>query len=196
MGVRDPRVDTYIGKAAPFAQPILTHLRELVHAACPGVEETIKWSVPAFDYKGPFCGIAGFKNHCHFVMWKTPLLKQQGLEKEVEATGQKFTSLDGLPPDRTFTRLIKAAAALNDAGVKVPRTKTAAKPPLKPPAAFVTALQKNRKASAVFEGFSPSHKREYLEWILDAKTDATRERRIAQATAWIAEGKPRNWKYM
>jgi uncharacterized protein YdeI (YjbR/CyaY-like superfamily) len=195
MGARDPRVDTYIGTAAPFAQPILSHLREIVHAACPSAAETIKWRTPAFDHKGLLCGIAGFKNYCHFVLWKAPLLRQQGLDREVDASEQRFTSLDGLPPDRVFTKLIKAAASLNDAGVKMPRAKTAPKPPPKVPADFLGALKKHRKAFAAFSDFSPSHKREYVEWITEAKTDATRGRRIAQAVEWIGEGKPRNWKY-
>ena len=195
MGARDRRVDAYIAKAAPFARPILTHLREVVHDACPDVEETIKWGAPAFEYNGPFCGIAAFKRHCHFVTWKAPLLRQQGLQNEADASEQRFTSLADLPPDRTFTKLLEAAAALNDAGVKMPRVKMAPKPPVKTPAYFVKALRKHKKAAAAFNAFSPSHRREYVEWITEAKSEATRERRITQAVAWIAEGKARNWKY-
>jgi len=196
MGVRDPRVDAYIAKAAPFAQPILTHLRALVHKACPDVDETIKWSVPAFDYKGPFCGMAAFKRHCNFVFWKAGLLRQQGFEPEIEAFEQKMTSLADLPADRAIEKVIEAAAALNDAGVKTPRTRKPPKPPVRTPAYLTTALNKHKKAHAAWQAFSPSHKREYVDWIADAKTDATRERRLLQAVEWIAQGKPRNWKYM
>ncbi len=44
----DPRVDAYIARSAAFAQPVLLHLRATVHAACPGVQETIKWGMPFF----------------------------------------------------------------------------------------------------------------------------------------------------
>ena len=196
MGAHDPRVDAYIAKAAPFAQPILSHLRALVHRVCPDVQETLKWSAPAFDYKGPFCQLAAFKQHCHLVIWKAPLLRKQGLEKEVEAVERRFTSLDDLPPDRVLEKLIRTAASLSDAGVRMSRPKLAPKPPVRPPSYFLAALKKHPKALATFQAFSPSHKREYVEWITGAKTDATRERRIAQAIAWMAEGKPRNWKYM
>jgi hypothetical protein len=195
---RDPRVDAYLQtKAAPFARPILSHLRELVHRSCPGVVETIKWSVPSFDYKGPFCGVAAFKQHCMVTFWKAPLLEQQGFA-EVASGGtlRRLTSMDDLPSDARLKKIIKAAAALNDAGVKVPRAKMAPKAAIKPPSYFLAALRKNTKALAAYEAFPPSHKREYLEWITEAKTDATRDRRLAQAIAWIAEKKPRNWKYM
>jgi hypothetical protein len=195
MGARDPRVDAYIANAAPFAQPILKRLRTYVHSACPGVEETIKWRVPAFDYKGPFCGMAAFKQHCNFLVWKAALLRRQGFEKEIAAFEQKLTSLDDLPPDRAIRKVLKAAAALNDAGVKAPRARTAPKPPIAPPTYFIRALRKDRKAHALFEAFSPSHKREYVEWITDARTEETRQRRIARAVEWIGQGKPRNWKY-
>ena len=194
---RDPRVDAYLEtKAAPFARPILAHVRELVHRTCPGVAETIKWGVPSFEYKGPFCGVAAFKKHCIFVFWKSPLLVKQGFtDAAPDGSLRRLTSMDDLPSDAALKKLIKAAAALNDDGVKVPRATMAPKPPITPPAYFLAALGKNKKARAVYEAFSPSHKREYLEWITDAKTDATRDRRVAQAIAWMAEGKPRHWKY-
>ena len=198
MPSEDPRVDAYIKKAAPFARPILTHLRKVVHRACPEVTETIKWSVPSFEYKGPFCGIAAFKQHATFGFWKHTLLASQGLlEAERTAMGSfgRITSIDDLPDEKTLTRLIKAAAALNDQGVKEPRMKRAPKAPIKMPPVFKAALAKNRKATAAFDAFSPSHRREYLEWITEARTDATRDRRIATAIEWIAEGKGRNWQY-
>ena len=195
MGRRDARVDAYIDKAQPFARPILKQLRKAVHAACPEVVETIKWSVPAFDYKGPMCGMAAFKAYCTFGFWKHSLL--EGLpdpENPMSGLG-RLTSVDDLPPEKTIVGLVKQAARLNDEGIKVPREVKAPKPPVKTPSYFAAALKKNRKAQAAFEAFSPSHRREYVEWITDAKTDATRQRRIETALQWIAEGKGRNWKY-
>ena len=201
MGVasvsKDPRIDAYIKKAAPFAQPILIHLRKIVHAGCPDVEETVKWSVPAFYYKGPLCGMAAFKQHCTFGFWKSQVLEERGIPGARETTmGARVTSLADLPDEKTLIKLVKAAAALNDEGVKVERPKAAPKPPVRTPSDVLAAIKKNKKAFASYEAFSPSHKREYVEWITEAKTEDTRQRRLTQAVAWMAEGKPRNWKYM
>lgn len=196
----DPRVDDYIRRAAPFAQPILTRIRKVVHAACPDAVETIKWQHPQFEYKGPMMGMAAFKNYCVLGFWKAKLLIEQGLPLPDGGNpmgyNDRLTSVGDLPGDRDLTRIIKAAMALNDAGIKVPRPKAAPKPPVRPPAYFMAALKKSRKALAAWEAFSPSHKREYVEWITEAKTDATRDRRLTQAIEWIGEGKARNWKYM
>jgi uncharacterized protein YdeI (YjbR/CyaY-like superfamily) len=163
------------------------------------VEENWKWSTPAFDYKGVFCSMAAFKAHCIFGFWKHQLLIDRGVIKPDDvALGHrgKLTSIDDLPPEKELVKILKAAAELNDKGIKLERPKTAPKPPVKVPAYLKSALQKNRKAAATFAAFSPSHKREYVEWMTEAKSDDTRNRRVTQAVEWMAEGKPRNWKYM
>jgi hypothetical protein len=198
MSTKDPRVDSYIQKAAPFAQPILKHIRRIVHAACPDVQETMKWNTPTFDYKGIMCGMAAFKAHAILGFWKAKLLADRGLpgagHGEMGQRG-RITSIDELPSEATLTKLVKAAAELNEQGVTVKRPKTALKPPVKPPAYFLTAIKKNKRALANYEAFSPSHKREYVEWVTDAKSDETRARRLTQAVTWMAQGKSRNWKY-
>ena len=192
----DRRVDAYIAGARPFAQPILQRIRSAIHAGCPDVSETIKWSVPAFEYKGPFAGMAAFKAHCVFGFWKGALMKTTPKGREREAMGQfgRFASVDDLPTEAALVRMVKEARALADAGVKAPRPKTV-KPPLKAPASMLAAIRTNRKAHAAFAAFSPSHQREYIEWITEARTDETRARRLATAVEWMAAGKSRNWKY-
>jgi uncharacterized protein YdeI (YjbR/CyaY-like superfamily) len=194
MASKDPRIDAYIAKAQPFAQPILQRIRKVVHAGCPDVVETIKWSVPAFEYKGPLCGMAGFKAHCLLGFWKSPIMKTVAKGQKVGEFG-RIESIDELPSDAVLIKMVKEAVALNDAGVKVPRVAKAKKPLTAPPY-LLAAIKKNKKAHATYEGFSPSCKREYIEWIADAKTDATRERRLVTAVEWMAEGKVRNWKYV
>jgi uncharacterized protein YdeI (YjbR/CyaY-like superfamily) len=200
MGTRDPRIDAYIDRSADFARPILTHLREVVHAACPDVEETMKWSMPHFMYNGMLCGMASFKQHCTFGFWKGALVVGQGPAAE-QAMGQfgRITRLADLPSKRVIAGYIKEAMRLNDAGVKSPTRSAAArtaKPELPVPDYLAAALRRNRKARATFEGFTPSHRREYVEWITEAKGEDTRQRRLETAIAWMAEGKPRHWKYM
>jgi uncharacterized protein YdeI (YjbR/CyaY-like superfamily) len=192
----DPRIDAYIARAQPFARPILKRIRAAVHAGCPDVTETVKWSMPAFEYKGPLAGMAAFKAHCVFGFWKHSLMKTVPKDKASDAMGQfgRFTSIEDLPSEVSIVRMVKEAAALNEAGVKVPRA-TKAKPPLKAPAGMLAAIRKNKKAQQTYEGFSPSAKREYIEWIAEAKSDETRARRLATAIEWMAEGKSRNWKY-
>ncbi|HZP48359.1 MAG TPA: YdeI/OmpD-associated family protein [Vicinamibacterales bacterium] len=198
MGTRDKRIDAYIAKSQPFAKPILTRIRETVHQACPGVTETIKWGMPAFDYKGPMCGMAAFKQHATFGFWKSSLVFEDGDEYAIDPNGMaafgKMTSLSDLPPRNVLARYIRKAAALNDDGVKAVRQRRR-REPLPVPPALAAALKKNRKAKAAFDAFPPSHQREYNEWIGEAKTEPTRDKRVAQAIEWIAEGKSRNWKY-
>ena len=98
MGTKDPRIDAYIEKSAEFARPILKKLRALVHKGCPapGVTETIKWGMPAFEYKGPFCGMAAFKNHCTFGFWKDKLLRtDDAAARALDALG-RIESVDDL----------------------------------------------------------------------------------------------------
>jgi len=201
MGKKDPRVDACIAKSADFAKPILKHIRKLVHGACPEVEETIKWQFPTFMYKGMLCGMAAFKNHCTFGFWKHELIfgKNGGEAREKEGgMGQfgKITSVADLPKDKVMIGYVKEGMRLNDEGVKIPRTRPKKRKPLVVPDYFLTALHKNKKALATFDGFSNSHKKEYVEWITEAKSDETRKRRLETAIQWMTEGKARNWKYM
>jgi uncharacterized protein YdeI (YjbR/CyaY-like superfamily) len=203
MPTYDPRIDAYIDKSAEFAQPILTHLRELVHQACPDVEETMKWSMPHFDYKGVMCSMASFKQHCSFSFWKAFLLKDpKRYIKERAAQGGegmghlgRITSLEDLPPDKALIDLIKQAKKINDEGLKLPPKEKKATKEVATPDYFLKELKKNISASAVFENFSPSQKKEYVQWITEAKSEDTRNKRMATAIEWIAEGKKRNWKY-
>jgi len=198
MANHDPRIDAYIAKAQPFARPILERIRRAVHTACPGVTETIKWSMPAFEYKGPLVGMAAFKAHCALAFWKASLMKTIPKDRGVDAMGEfgRLESLDDTPTQAQLVKMVKEAAALNDAGVKVTREPKAPKKPLEAPSYMLAAIRKNRKAHATFASFSPSAQREYIEWVTEAKTDATRGKRLDTAVQWMSEGKIRNWKYL
>jgi uncharacterized protein YdeI (YjbR/CyaY-like superfamily) len=201
MGNRDKAVDAYILKAADFARPILLHLRELVHAACPGVEEKMKWSFPHFDYKNEMmCSMAAFKQHCAFGFWKASLMKDPILvenAKSESAMGHlgRISSLKDLPPDKKIIGYIKEAMTLTDKGIKLPAKAKAEKKDLDVPDYFLAALNKNKKAKLTFDNYAYSHKKEYLEWVTEAKTEATRNKRLETAMEWMAEGKSRHWKY-
>jgi uncharacterized protein YdeI (YjbR/CyaY-like superfamily) len=202
MGTKDPRVDVYIARSADFAKPILNHLRDLVHAACPAAEETLKWRLPHFTYKGILCNMAAFKQHCAFGFWKGTLIfaKSKGPRNAgVEAMGDfgRIRSLSDLPTDKILTGYIKKAVRLNDAGIKLPaRVRPNEKKELVVPDYFMTALKRNKKARTTFENFSYSHKKEYVEWITEAKGEEIRKKRMETTLQWLAEGKPRNWKHL
>jgi uncharacterized protein YdeI (YjbR/CyaY-like superfamily) len=199
MGTRDPRVDAYIAQSADFAQPILTHLRDVVHAACPECEETLKWSSPAFMYRGMLCGFMAFKEHLAFSFCRGALIP--GLAPNSNNGGEamgnfgRITSLKDLPGRKVLTGYIKEAMRLNEEGIVVPKVPKGPRPEATVPAELAAALTKNRKARTTFEKFSPSHRREYIEWIAEAKREETKVKRVAQTVEWLAEGKARNWKY-
>ena len=196
MGTRDPRIDAYIAKSADFARPILEHLRRIVHEACPQVEETMKWSMPHFMYEGMLCGMASFKAHCTFGFWKGSLVVGDGGGAR-DAMGQfgRITEVSDLPPRKTLVALIQRAMKLNEEGVSARVPKREPKPAAPVPDYLSAALAKNRKARTTFERFSPSQRREYVEWVAGAKREETRARRLATTLEWLAEGKPMNLKY-
>ncbi len=202
MPARDPRIDAIIENAQPFARPILRHLRKLVHRACPGVSETLKWGMPSFEYKGSFFGMAAFKKHCAAWFRKRALIDDPKgyLSRNKNAGGDsmgnfgRITSLDALPPDTVIIGFLKQARRLNDDGARVVRSPSAKKP-VRLPAPLKAALVRDKKARAAFDAFPPSHRREYADWVADAKTEATRDKRIQTTLSWLREGKSRNWKY-
>lgn len=201
MPTIDKRIDAYIKDAQPFAQPILKKIRGIVHKACPNVEEKMKWSMPHFDYKGQMmCSMAAFKQHAVFGFWKASMLDdRKGILSDESAMGHlgRMTSVEDIPNEKALADLIKQAMKLNDEGVVAPRIKHAKEKKDTPmPPEFTRALKQNKDAKKQFDAFSPSHKREYIEWITEAKQEATRLKRLEQAIEWIAEGKSRNWKYM
>ena len=197
MATKDPRIDAYIAKSADFAQPILKHLRKVVHAGCPDVTETLKWSMPHFDYKGVMCGMAAFKEHCSFGFWKESLIfGNTTAEKSGMGSFGCIKSLKDLPSEKTLIGYVKKAAALNEAGIKAPgRTQPKKREPIAIPDDFGAALKKNAKARKNFDAFAPSKRREYLEWITEAKRAETRKQRLAHSIQLLAEGKPLHWKY-
>ena len=194
MAKRDPRIDAYIKKAQPFARPILKHLRTVIHRACPNVEETIKWRMPFFDYKGPLCMMAAFKQHAVFGFWKGKLLFGKKDEGAMGHFG-RLMSIKDLPSDKQLIGWIKKAAELNERGVQKKRTVRGTQK-VTAPADLKAALAKNAKARKTFENFSYSHKKEYVDWITDAKRDETRKKRLTTTIQWLAQGKPQNWKYL
>lgn len=203
MTKKDKRIDTYIARSQPFARPILRHIRALVHAACPEVQETIKWGFPHFNYRDEMmCSMASFKEHCAFGFWKASLMKDKTLRRNAESESSmghlgKISSMDDLPSDKKMTAYIKEAMALNDSGAKVKRSPAAQeKKELLIPDYFSAAIRRNKKAFDIFNGFSYSNKKEYVQWVAEAKTEETRLSRLSTAVEWISEGKIRNWKYL
>ena len=200
MAKKDPRITEYIKKSKPFAQPILKHLRELVHETVPEIEEDVKWGMPAFNYKGTLCSMASFKEHCAFSFWKSPLMKDAEFFKGNRGEGGmgdlgKIRAMQDLPGDKLMKQYLLEAKKLNESGVKLERKRTSASnvPDIHPD--FEKQLKKNKGAYDFFKSSAPSCRKEYINWINEAKREETRNSRIATAIEWLGEGKSRNWKY-
>jgi uncharacterized protein YdeI (YjbR/CyaY-like superfamily) len=197
MPTKDKRVDVYIEKSAEFAKPILRELRSIVHEGCPDVEETMKWSMPFFLYKGILCNMASFKEHCAFGFWKASLILETEDNQSKEAMGQlgRITSVKDLPSRRKLLGYVKKAMKLHDDGIPSKPKPKAEKKELTVPDYFMAAVKRNKKALTTFDSFPYSKKKEYVEWVTEAKSDETRDRRLKTSVEWLSEGKSRNWKY-
>jgi uncharacterized protein YdeI (YjbR/CyaY-like superfamily) len=198
VGKKDPRIDAYIAKSAPFAQPILKKLRRIIHTACPGVEETMKWSCPFFEYHGILCGTPAFKAHCAFIIFHRSLpkaLKEAGISTAELGSLRRITRAADLPSDSLLKQYVATAARLLEGGVKSPwisKPKKGVK--LAVPEDLQSALKKNKKAAAAFENLTPGRRKEYVVWINEAKRDETRTKRLKTAVEWMTEGKSRYWE--
>jgi len=198
MPAFNPKFDDYIERSAEFAQPILMHLRKLVHQACPDIVETMKWSMPHFEHKGPVCNMASFKQHCAFGFWKQSLLEQNAFPVQKTAMGSfgRIESPDDLPDDELILDLIRHAVKLNEDGIKLKRAPASTeKKKLVVPEILTAALSKNPEAKKTFDEFPYSKKKDYVEWLDEAKTETTRDKRLAMTVSQLAEGKTRHWKY-
>lgn len=199
-----PAVDKYIASAPGYAQPILNHLRNLIHGTLPEVEEAIKWGHPFFMYRGLMLGnLAAFKQHCSLGLWGSDVAEKLRNDGAYDPTGMgvlgKLASTKDLPSDRDLEKYFRTAAAAIDSGERTknysrPKPETP-KPPPEVPHVLSAALRKNKTAAAKFAAMPPGAQREYCDWIQDAKREETRGKRVATAVEWIAEGKRRNWKY-
>lgn len=201
MSERDPRLDAYIARSAAFARPLLSHLRALVHEACPAAQETIKWGMPTFMHADTIlCHMAAFKQHVAFGFWRHALVLDEATKPEGMGSLGKLRGPRDLPSDRQLAAWIRKAARVNeaDADQAVARKPPVSRavPDLPPGLRDAFGLEEHAAARATFEGFPPSGRRDYIEWITGAKRAETRDRRLAQALEWLAEGKPRNWKYI
>jgi uncharacterized protein YdeI (YjbR/CyaY-like superfamily) len=195
MGTRDKRVDAVIAKSQDFAKPIMEHLRAAVHEGCPECEETIKWSMPFFMYKGSIlCMMASFKQHCTFGFWRASGIGP-GLQDEAMGSFGRITSVKDLPAKKTLVMMVQQAVQRKDMGVKPAPKPRKAPQRLVVPSYFMAAVKKNKKALATFEAFPYSKRKDYVEWVTEAKGEETRARRLKTSVEWLAEGKARHWKY-
>lgn len=199
----DSRVDAYIEKAAGFAQPVLAHLRKLMHQACPRATESVKWGMPFFVQHGVILGhMAAFKNHCAFGFWGPEMKKvlaKNGLDSSSSMSSLgRITGLQDLPADKLLLSCMRHAAELVESGERkksIERPSRSRKGKVQVPPELTAALKKNKAAAKAFQEFSPSCQREYADWVAEAKRSETKQTRLKQALTWISQGKSRHWKY-
>lgn len=195
MSTRDKRIDAYIARSAEFAKPILIHLRAAMHAAVPAVEETLKWGSPSYTHHGILGITPAFKQHCALVLWRASLIVGKAKSRGARGHFRRITSLKDLPSKAVLIGLIQQAAKLNEEGVRPKAKAKSAKKAHPTPADLAAGLKKSAKAKAAWAEFSPSARREYIEWITEAKRPETRAGRLKTTLAWVKAGKQRNWKY-
>lgn len=193
-------IDNYIAGKAPFAQEILTHLRQIIHNAAPDITETIKWRQPCFEHNGLVCSVAAFKKHVTFSFFKGKLLNDSNnifpTSDNNELTSLKFSVLADIPQDDILTAFIQQAIALNaDSNCKRKSTQRKDKDTLVMPNDLAAALASTPAAQSTFNNFSYSKQKDYIEWLTSAKRETTRVTRLATTVQWLSEGKARNWKY-
>ena len=194
-----PAVDAYIEKAPPFSRPVLKRIRRVFHRASPKVEEAMKWGTPHFVHEGIVGGMAAFKKHVAFGFWNARSMKDPaglfGDAPKASPFAIKVASVDELPPDDVLAAYVREAVALNESGEKRKPARAKRKPAVRAPKDLMDALKDDAEAISVWKGFTPGKRREYVDWILEAKRDATRAKRIETTVAWVSEGKEKNWKY-
>lgn len=200
MPKKDPRVDAYIAEAPEYARPILKRVRKLIHQGCPTAAETIKWGCPFIDYHGLLCGFAAFKRHCSLFFWRDIDVEAFLPKTNTAGAGMgqfgKLTSLADLPSDTKLLACVRSAMEQRDSPASKPRRqRQPAKEPAVP-ADLKKALAASRAAAKTFREFAPSHRRDYIDWITEAKRPATRTERVATTIQWLSEGRKRNWKYL
>jgi hypothetical protein len=199
------QVTAYAAAMPAYAQPIFAHLRALIHTTCPDTDEAIKWSIPHFERDGDYlCIFAASPGHASFTFYKQQLMSDPRLRDNLNLPAIKrfmgrLTSLSDLPDDATLAAMLQEAADLNARGVRLPDRAPKTPPVIDMPSAVATAvataLAANPAAQAVWDAKSAAWRKDYLVWITAAKTDPTRDARIAEALDWIADGKARFWKY-
>jgi uncharacterized protein YdeI (YjbR/CyaY-like superfamily) len=196
-----PAIDEYINKSEEFARPILLHLRKIIHLACPDVEETIKWSFPNFEYKGQIlCSMASFKKHCSFGFWLGAEMEDpENILNKVGNTNMgnfgKIINHNSLPDDNIIIKYIHEAMKLSESGTKKKTSKIKDKKSLEIPVYIIEFIEKYPKAKVVFNNFSNSCKKEYVQWIEEAKQVSTKLKRLEKAVSMMEEGKEFNWQY-
>lgn len=193
-------VNKYISNAPISQQKILSKLREIIHKASLDIEEKIRWSHPHFDYMGKgMCFIQALKERVTFGFWfGDKIYNSPKLSKEAKAiyeTMGNLTDVSQIPSTKLIIEEIHLAMKLIESGNRDVKEKKV-KPQLVIPDYLSLRFKKDKTANSSFSKMSPSHQREYVDWIIDAKTDETRENRISTMMSQVKEGKSKNWKYI
>ncbi|MCB0792148.1 MAG: DUF1801 domain-containing protein [Flavobacteriales bacterium] len=198
--IETERINSHIAEQDEWKRRLMVRLRQLIHQVDPGIEETWRWNGPHFDRNGIMLGMSAHKTCVSIWFHKGALLKDprrlfEPLEKD-EAKGMRVYKLkesDAID-EKAFTELVKQAVKLNEDGVKLSEAKPARKTLVVPPE-LESVLKKDQHAMTNWEGFSYSKKKDYIEWVTDAKREETRKRRIAQAFQLIRDGLALNERY-
>jgi len=188
-------IDEAFSKFTGFQKEYCNHLRKLIHKAMPDVKEDWKWG-PNFNVNGMVCGVWGFKDHVKLVFFKGSAMKDtyklfnQGKENEGNRS-INFSSADKID-DKKIIEYLKEAAEINRKGIKLVKKEIK----VVMPAILVKALNKDKASKTYFESLAPSHRRDYADYISQAKQEETQLRRLDKVMEMLTDKRTLNDKYM
>lgn len=195
MNEASENITAYIEKATPEFKEVMIALRSVLNNPNFDIKEDWKWGAPNFNNEGMICWLAHFRNHVGMNFFKGTLIKDKynlftHYREEKGNRQLKFSDINQIIPEQ-IEYYIEEAIKLNQENIKVVKKEIDTSLPLD----LETELNNNPKAKMFFESLAPSYKRDYIEWIEEAKREATRTKRLATTMEWLSEGKKKNWKY-
>ncbi|HWB03022.1 MAG TPA: YdeI/OmpD-associated family protein [Verrucomicrobiales bacterium] len=198
MPAEPETVAAWMEQLSDFARPMIERIYKIIRKAAPQLEEGIRWSSPTFIGRGLVCSFAAFQKHVTLVFWRgaelndTTGLLTHGQGRSAMRSA-KFTSLDQID-DKVIRTWVTAAVALDKDPAK-PKPKPQKRPEAAVPKVLAAALSRNPKARGAFDAMPPSHRREYCEWIAEAKQEATVQRRVEKTIEKLSAGEGLHDKY-
>lgn len=195
----NPKVDEYILKKEKWQQEL--HILRSIFLDLP-LGETIKWGAPVYVFQGKnIVGLAAFKKYFGLWFFQGALLKDKqkvfvnAQEGKTKAMMQwRFYALEEIKTDLIKDYVLEAIENVKQ-GKEIKPVRRNKKSKLIIPPELLNTLDENRELKEKFETFTESKKREFAEYIIDAKRSTTKASRLQKIIPMILRGEGLNDKY-